>query len=74
MRPDTSYARKSGTEIDFVLDGRTGFEVKLTPRETEARKLEKTARDIGLESWALVSKRRAPSGFPGQATYAFLLE
>jgi hypothetical protein len=68
------YQRKNGPEIDFVLDGKAGYEVKLTPRDTEARKLEKTAREIGLESWTLVSKRRAPDVFPGPLTYAFLLE
>ena len=68
------YERKTGPEIDFILDGRAGFEAKLTPRETDARKLEKTARQIGLESWTLVSKRRAPEGFCGHLTYAFLLD
>ena len=68
------YERKTGPEIDFILDGRAGFEAKLTPRETDARRLEKTARQIGLESWTLVSKRRAPAGFSGHLTYAFLLD
>ena len=50
------YQRKSGLEIDFILDKKKSFEVKIGPRENDLKKLKKLSRELGLEEFKIVSK------------------
>lgn len=57
------YARRSGQEIDFILDGNTAIEVKTTPSERDLKILVNRAKGIGLDSCALVGKNLPGSKF-----------
>ncbi len=48
------YARRSGQEIDFILDEKIAFEVKETPSPTDLRTLQKRAEQIGISESYLV--------------------
>jgi len=50
------YQRKSGMEIDFILNKQTAYEVKLTPTASDLRKLEKISADLGLKEFFIISK------------------
>jgi len=52
----TYYQRKSGREIDFILDKKRAYEVKLNPQESDLRKLKGIAKELNLESFTIVSK------------------
>lgn len=49
------YQRKSGVEIDFILDKKAAYEVKSRPFEKDRQNLERLSKDIGLSSHQLVS-------------------
>ncbi len=51
------YQKRSGAEIDFVLDGRIGCEAKLTGTEQDYRALKRAADGIGLSEAYLVTKQ-----------------
>ena len=57
------YQEKSGAEIDFVV-GKTGYEVKLTAGESDARKLHKIAASLGLSVAKIVSLNLAARPSP----------
>lgn len=50
------YQRKSGIEIDFILNKKTAFEVKLNPRLSDLKKLKEMAMQLNLEEFRIVSK------------------
>ena len=50
------YQRKSGLEIDFILDKNQAFEVKINPRETDLKKIRKVSRELGLKEFKIISK------------------
>ena len=50
------YQKKSGVEIDFILDKKTAYEVKITPRESDIRKLRELAGELGLEDYMIISR------------------
>lgn len=50
------YQRKSGTEIDFILDKEKAYEVKLNPTGSDLRKLEEMAKELGLKEFKVISK------------------
>ena len=50
------YQRKSGVEIDFILNREEAFEVKITPREPALRKLRALAAELGLKGYRIVSR------------------
>lgn len=50
------YQRKSGAEIDFILDKKEAYEVKMSPREQDMRKLREIVSDLDLEAYKVVSK------------------
>ena len=54
------YQRKSGVEIDFILNKKRAFEVKVTPTEKELKKLKELSQKLGLEEFKMVSKNYAP--------------
>jgi len=49
------YERKSGGEIDFILNKKIGLEVKMSPAKRDLEKLEKLGKDIGLKEVQLIS-------------------
>ncbi len=51
------YRKKSGAEIDFIVNGKSAFEVKLTAREEDVRKLRFMAEHLGLEDYCVVSRK-----------------
>jgi predicted AAA+ superfamily ATPase len=53
------YQRKSGVEIDFILDKKTAYEVKINPRDAAVRKLKELSRELGLQDWRMVSKNHS---------------
>jgi uncharacterized protein len=55
------YSLKNGREIDFVIDGKIGLEVKETPIETEQRKLDDLCRKAGLSKGRLVGRNATPN-------------
>jgi len=50
------YQRKTGVEIDFILDGTAAFEVKATPQEADIRRLKLLAEELGFKDWKVLSK------------------
>jgi uncharacterized protein len=57
------YQKLSGHEIDFVLDGQIGIEVKETPSEQDYHQLKTRATGIGLEQYQLAGRTPPGSGF-----------
>lgn len=54
---------RSGSEIDFILNGQQAFEVKETPTEQDLATLTYRASQAGLKDAALIGRHRPPSGF-----------
>jgi len=50
------YQRKNGVEIDFILDKRMAYEVKLKPQKSDTKRLWGLARALNLEEFKIVSK------------------
>lgn len=55
--PLAYYNKRNTTEIDFILDQQIGFEVKQTGTTGDFIKLEKNAKELGLEKYYLVSRK-----------------
>ena len=68
------YERKSGGEIDFILDKQTAIEVKVTPNPSDLIRLKKLSADIGIKEFKIVGKN-LPVALTGskQAVFAFLI-
>lgn len=64
------YQKKSGVELDFILDKRSGYEVKSHPNPGDRTKLNGLAAELKLVSAQLVSKRYITMP---QITYGFML-
>ncbi|MDY6863250.1 MAG: ATP-binding protein [Thermodesulfobacteriota bacterium] len=50
------YQKKSGIEIDFILNKKKAYEVKLSPHESHFKRLKVTAEALDLEEFQIVSK------------------
>ena len=50
------YEKKNGAEIDFILDKKRAYEVKLTPQESDLRKLKKLSCELDLKEFKIVSR------------------
>ncbi|NOX20036.1 MAG: DUF4143 domain-containing protein, partial [Nitrospirae bacterium] len=50
------FQKKSGVEIDFILNNKTAFEVKLKPEPKDLKRLNRLAVELGLKEFYLVSK------------------
>lgn len=59
------YQRKTGQEIDFILNNDTAIEVKETPLEQYKNSLNKRARAIGINKQLLIGHHPAQNGFEG---------
>lgn len=49
------YQKKSGTEIDFILDKTDGYETKLSPFYRDITKLKRIARGINLKTYKIIT-------------------
>jgi predicted AAA+ superfamily ATPase len=50
------YQKRSGAEIDFILNKSIALEVKLRGVDLDLKKLEKIAKALKLPEWYIVSK------------------
>ena len=50
------YQRKSGMEIDFIADKKKAYEVKITPQESDLKKLKEMAEGLHLSDFKVISK------------------
>lgn len=50
------YKKKKGIEIDFILNKKLAYEVKLTAHLSDSRKLQKISNELNLEGFQLISK------------------
>jgi len=50
------YKKKKGIEIDFILNKKLDYEVKLTAHLSDSRKLQKISNELNLEGFQLISK------------------
>ncbi len=50
------YQKRTGAEIDFIVDRKTAYEVKATASPTDIRQLEKGMRLIKIKKGYVVSK------------------
>jgi len=57
------FQRKTGQEIDFILNGQVAVEVKETPTSGDLTTLKKRAVSIGLTDLMLVGRHPAPGSF-----------
>ncbi len=64
------YQRKSGMEIDFILNKKRAYEVKLKSQESDVRKLKAFTKELNLEGFEIVSKNYWESE---NITYGFML-
>jgi len=54
------YQRKSGAEIDFILDKKQAFEVKVSPTASDLKRVGALSQSLGLDSYRLVSLSYTP--------------
>jgi len=54
------YQKKSGVEIDFILNKETAFEVKSTAGASDQNLTKRLAKEIGLKSAYLVTEKYSP--------------
>lgn len=64
------YQRKSGVEIDFILNKKNAYEVKTNPNESDIRRMKDLSDEIGLKSCRMVSKKFSEIEY---VTYGFML-
>lgn len=64
------YKRKSGAEIDFILNGKTGYRVKHNPLKGDTQKLEEMAVGLKLEEFKTISRSHIHSE---NIMYGFML-
>ena len=66
------YQRRSGTEIDFIVDEKIGLEVKTFGNSRDFNRLKKTSEVLGLDSCFLISQKTGEEQ-PKEILPAFLL-
>lgn len=54
------YQRKSGVEVDFILNEKTAFEVKLSARISDIKRLKELSMELKLDEYKLISKNFNP--------------
>ncbi|MCG2726890.1 MAG: ATP-binding protein [Elusimicrobia bacterium] len=53
------YQRKSGVEIDFIVDKKKAYEIKFTPRAGDISKLKRLCADLKISDYKIVSKNQS---------------
>lgn len=51
------YQKKTGVEIDFLLNGKRAYEVKTLPQKADWHRLQTLARELGLTEYHIVSRK-----------------
>lgn len=51
------YQKKSGVEIDFILNKKYAYEVKFTPYEQDIKKLKNLSLELNLDGYEIVSRK-----------------
>lgn len=51
------YQRKSGAEIDFILNKKEAYEVKISANETDLRKLSNLSKDLKLKKHRIICRK-----------------
>lgn len=51
------YQKKSGVEIDFILDKKTAYEVKLMPYDQDVKKLRSLSGELKLKNYKIISQK-----------------
>jgi hypothetical protein len=64
------YQRKSGVEIDFIVNYKDAYEVKINPSASDLRKRKQLSNEIGLKNCRMISRKF--SELKG-VTYGFML-
>jgi predicted AAA+ superfamily ATPase len=64
------YQKKNGREIDFILDQKQAYEVKITPQASDMKKLQELATELDLTDYAVISKNYTELE---NGTYGFML-
>jgi hypothetical protein len=59
VSPIRYYQKKTGTEIDFILNQQVAIEVKETVTDTAERRLAALCSQLGIHTWRLVSRNLA---------------
>ncbi|MEW6094092.1 MAG: ATP-binding protein [Chloroflexota bacterium] len=54
------YQRKTGVEIDFILDQKQAYEAKLHPEKEDMTRLHALSKDIGIETMNIVGRDYVP--------------
>ena len=57
------FEKNVGTEIDFILNKTTAFEVKETPSDFDYNALQKRSKPLNISDYHLIGKKLAPSGY-----------
>ncbi len=73
LRPKGSlnyYQRKSGAEIDFIVNKDSGYEVKLNAHPSDVNKLKNISTSLGLSNYHVVAKKQSDLD---HITYGFML-
>jgi len=50
------YQRKSGVEIDFILNKKSAYEVKTSPDQRDLARLSELARELKLKDYSIISR------------------
>lgn len=50
------FQKKSGVEIDFIVNKKEAYEVKLNPQESDLRKLKNIAEELNIKKFKIISK------------------
>jgi len=64
------YQKKSGSEIDFILNGEKSFEVKIAPSKSDIKTLERLSKELKLKEFRMVSRDYSQLE---NITYGFML-
>lgn len=59
------YQLKTGSEIDFVVEGKTAYEVKTQGSRFDVKKMNKNAMKIGISHGEVVTLEKVKEGEPG---------
>lgn len=51
------YQKKSGVEIDFILDKETAYEVKMKPYSQDVKRLGILSKELGLKKYIIISRK-----------------